>query len=199
MKNSLIYLLGFTVFFSCHKIETERKYSYFSSTDLKIDSLHKKNVKFKSIISTDSVKLFNDQGLMTQFKYSISDTSINFVKDKKISILYSFTDSTNIARPNELLPLFYKNVRLVNKKDYQINDKKKTIYHFIESGYDETLDSYYLEGEGFICFYKYSDKHFLYLDSPNSIEVSSQFLTDSTFFSMLKMRNTDKMMGRKFE
>jgi hypothetical protein len=56
-----------------------------------------------------------------------------------------------------------------------------------------------MDGEGFICFYKYADDNFIYLDTPDAIELSSQFLTDSTFFAMLKMREIDKRMGRKFE
>ena len=194
-----MYMLGVLMFFSCQRRETEKEYIYFFSKDLKIDTLHNKAIKYKSILSSDSIKLFDNQSLITKFKYSITDNGIYVVKDGTSSLLYSFTDSTNIVRPDGLIPPFYKSVRLVDKKDYQLKGKKRTIYHFVESGYDETLDSYYMDGEGFICFYKYADDNFIYLDTPDAIELSSQFLTDSTFFAMLKMREIDKRMGRKFE
>jgi hypothetical protein len=85
---------------------------------------------------------------------------------------------------------------LVQKKKYLVNNKQYTILHFLETGFDETVDSYYLEGEDFICFYKYADNDFLYLDSPEASKVSTQFLKDSTFFAMLKLRKIDEYMGR---
>lgn len=194
-----MYMLVFLVIFSCQRGETEKEYIYFSTKDLKIDTLHNKAIKYKAILTSDSIKLFDNQSLITKFKYSIADDGIYVVKDRTSVLLYSFTDSINIVRPNGLIPPFYKSVRLVDKRDYQLKDKKRTIYHFVESGYDETLDSYYMEGEGFICFYKYAEDSFLYLDSPDAIELSSQFLNDSTFFAMLKMRIIDKKMGRRFE
>lgn len=199
MRNYFMYILVFLVIFSCQRKETEKEYIYFSTKAVNIDTLNNKSAKYRVLLSSDSIKLFDNQDLIVKAKYNITDKGIYVVKNEKLCLLYSFTDSTDIVRENELIPPFYKRVRLVGKKDYQIKGEAKTVYHFVESGYDETLDSYYMEGEGFICFYKYAEDSFLYLDTPNAIELSSQFLTDSTFFAMLKMREIDKRMGRKFE
>lgn len=199
MRNYFIYVSVLFISISCQRKDIEKEYVYFSTNELRVNTLHNKFVKYKALLSSDSIKLFDNQDLITKFKYSITDNGIYIIKDTTSFLLYSFTDSTNVIRPNELLPSFHKSVRLVEKKDYQIKNKKRTVYHFVESGYDETLDSYYMEEEGFICFYKYAEDNFLYLDSPDAIELSSQFLTDSTFFAMLKMRETDKKMGRKFQ
>lgn len=197
MRNYFLYVLVFLIFISCKRKEAEKEFIYFSSKELKIDTLNNKLVKYKALLSPDSIKLFDNQNLIGRFNYNIINKGIYIIIDGTASLLYSLTDSANTVRPDELFPPFYKNVQLVDKKYYQLKGKKTTVYHFVESGYDETLDSYYMEGEGFICFYKYADDFFIYLNSPNAIELSSQFLTDSTFFAMLKMKEIDKKMGRK--
>jgi len=75
---------------------------------------------------------------------------------------------------------------LVAKKKYIINEVEYQIYHFLESDYDTTLDSYYLVGEGFICFYEFKGSEFLYLDSPKALEVYKIFSEDYSFNAVLQ-------------
>ncbi|KZE77350.1 hypothetical protein [Myroides marinus] len=199
MRVYFIYVLFILVFLSCKRREFQREFNFIVSEDLVIDTSHSISVGHRAIVSYDSIKLFESQDLVTKFKYSVTEDGIFLIKGRTSNLLYSFKDSTDIVRPGELTQFFYESVKLVDKREYQLKNEKRVIYHFVESGFDETLDSYYMYGEGFICFYKYADNSFIYLNSPKALEISSVFLNDSTFFAMLKMRNIDKQMGRQFE
>lgn len=200
MARCLIYILISLIFFSCIKKETNSEFSYFYSEELKIDKMTDKSTAYKAILGNDSLLLYSaSRGLMKKVKYKIKVDGIYVIKDKELLLLYPFDRGVEIKRPKKLTSFFYPKVTLVEKKNYYTEGgKKNTIYHFVEGGFDETLDSYYMEGEGFICFYKYSENRFLYLNSPNALRVSTLFLNDSTFFAMLKLREIDKKMWREF-
>lgn len=194
-----IYILLFLFALSCKENKEHIEYSYFYTKELKLDSLANKTTTYKAILINDTLKLYHLNDLIQKSKYKISDEGIYIDTNRNLQLLYSFNNKAEIKRAENLLPFFYKSVKLTDRKDYYLKNEKFTIYHFIEKGGDETLDSYYLKGEGFICFYKYADDKFLYLNSPKAIKVSAQFLNDKTFFAMLKMKEIDKKMGRKFE
>lgn len=187
------------VFCSCQIKEPSKEFRYFYTTEVTLDSLTNKPLAYKSIVSADSVSIFDDQRLLNKIRYKLTDSGICVLTDTSSLLLYPFKDTSKILRDESLHSFFYNSVRLINKRSYSFKGQKKIVYHFIESGFDETLDSYYLEDVGFICFYKYAQDHYLFLDSPDAFEISGQFLGDSSFFAMIHMREIDKKMGRKFE
>lgn|SRR5690606_24817878 len=199
MRCFIIFILVLTV--SCSQKNVEEKVLYYIETnrDELISGLRKDFFKYRVIIKDDSVNIFNKNQFIYNLEYKIDKKGIYILKDKKPKLLYSFEINNRIKRDDYLTDFFYDEVELIGKKAYNINNKNFTIYHFLEYGVSETLDSYYLEDEGFICFYKYDSDDFIYLDSPKAYELSSEFLRDSTFFAQLKLRKLDLQMGRKFD
>lgn len=101
-------------------------------------------------------------------------------------MLYPFEMNHKLVRNNVLTSNFHDVVELRGRKKYVINGIEYKLYHFFEETYDQTLDSYYLEGEGFICFYEFKGSEFLYLDSPKALEVYKIFSKDYSFNVILK-------------
>lgn len=203
MNKHLIIVPLLVLLFSCkEKLKNEQveEYVYFYTKDKNLKPLTDKHPSYKAVVSGDSIYFFEpDTILIHQEKFGRTKDGIYLLRDKDSLLLYSFKIREKVHRDTSLQYFFYENAILIEKKEYYLDEKNYTLYHFIESGWDETLDSYYMEDEGFICFYKYANDYFLYLDSPNATKVSPAFLTDTSFFALLQMREKDKKIGRIFD
>lgn len=194
----IIAMILLSSLFSCEKEKAALKYDYFYSTELELKEPSKKDISYSAVTRNDSVYIYHNLSAIDKYRYTVNSDGIFVVQGDKLSNIYSFQLNKKIIRNEELTKFFFREVQMVEKKDYVIDDIKYTLYHFIESNRHETLDSYFMEGEGFICFYRYSEDRFLYLNSPKSLKVSKTLLNDNSFFALLKMRKIDKGMGRKF-
>lgn len=200
MRYYLILLLVVAIF-SCTTKKSEEKNLYYYVTNNQgfRSGIKEESFKYKAIIKNDSMKIYDKDRFVYSLKYKINENGIYIFNQGVPKLLYSFKMNFKLKREDYLTNFFYKEVELIAKKTYNVNNNSFTVYHFLENGVSETLDSYYLVGEGFICFYKYDSDDFIYLDSPKANELSSDFLKDSTFFAQLKLRKLDMEMGRKFD
>lgn len=198
MKYCLIFFLLLITSCSTNEFE-EKSFVYFVTNNQGLRSGNKQHdFKYKVILKMDSLKIYKNEQFLCTFKYKVDEKGIFIIEDNIPKLLYSFELNKKIKREN-FKTFFFEEVELVETKTYKINNKSFLVYHFLESDVSETLDSYYLIDEGFICFYKYDSDNFIYLDSPKANELSSVFFKDSTFFAQLKLRKLDKEMGRKFD
>lgn len=187
----LFTLIIYILFMSCSSKEELFEYSYISDT-VDLESIETRKVVYKASIIGDSLIIVNEDGLKNRFKYLKEKDGLYIIKDGIKKILYPFELETEVIRDTSLVSTFYSEVKLIRKRKYFINEKEFVVYHYIENGYDDTIDSYYLEGEGFVCFYKFADNEFLYLNSPKALELGEVFLRDTSFFAMLEMREVRK-------
>lgn len=198
IKFDLIYLLILVGFSSCKNDINEDKiennlFLFFKASNDEFGNIKmQKDFAYEVLVKKDSIKIYRKKSLVNSFVFKIDNKGIYIKKEDKYRILYPFEMNVSIDRNEDLTNIFYKNVILEGKKTYFLKGKKITLYHFIENGFDGSLDSYYMEGEGFICFYKYNDDDFFYLNSPKALEVSKVFLNDSTFFAKLKLEKIDE-------
>jgi len=198
MKHCLIFLLLLTTSCSTKEFE-EKSFVYFVTNNKGLRSgIKQDDFKYKVTLKMDSLKIYKNEQFLYRFKYKVDEKGIFIIEDDIPKLLYSFELNKKIKRDN-LEKYFLEEVELVETKTYKINNKSFLVYHFLECDVSETLDSYYLIDEGFICFYKYDSDDFIYLDSPKAKELSSVFFKDSVFFAQLKLRKLDKEMGRKFD
>src|SRR5690606_1313084 len=198
MKYCLIFFLLLITSCSTNEFE-EKSFVYFVTNNQGLRSGNKQDdFKYKVTLKMDSLKIYKNEQFLCTFKYKVAEKGIFIIEDNIPKLLYSFDLNKKIKREN-FKTFFFEEVELVETKTYKINNKSFLVYHFLESDVSETLDSYYLIDEGFICFYKYDSDNFIYLDSPKANELSSVFFKDSTFFDQLKLRKLDKEMGRKFD
>lgn len=184
--------------FACKSKQNREIYSYVYCEGISIEKCNFNSIAYKSVVSSDKVLISDSFAFNIEFNYKIIDDDIFVIKDDSSFILYNFKDTTSFFRKKEIIPPFYKEVKLVGIKDYYVDGDAKTIYHFVENGFDGSLHSYFLKGEGFICFYEYNENRYIYLNSPRALEISSQFLNDTNFFAFLKLKETDKMIKRKY-
>ena len=192
----LIYLLIILGISSCkkdiHEDKVEENLFFKATTDEFGNIKIQKDFVYKVLVKKDSIKIYRKNSLVNSFVYKTDSKGIYIRKKDNYKLLYPFELNVYLDRDEDLTNKFYKNVILEGKKIYFLKDKKVTLYHFIENGFDGSLDSYFMEGEGFICFYKYNDDDFFYLNSSKALEVSKAFLNDSTFFAKLKLEKIDK-------
>lgn len=185
-----LFFLGcvFFLFFSCKQdnvVVTE--YNYFTADIWNKNTIKDKHVVYKALLEGDSLSIYKrDNGIREKFKFALDAKGIYVVENKRRKLLYSFEKNVKILRDSSVTKSFHNEVELIEKKKYIINEVEYQIYHFLESDYDVTLDSYYLEGEGFICFYEFKGSKFLYLDSPKALEVYKIFSEDYSFNAVLQ-------------
>jgi len=185
-----VYLLGclFVLFLSCvqkEKVVTE--YNYFTGDIWNLKSMEDRQVEYKALLEGDSLSIYErDNRLKIKFKFTLDSKGIYVLGKNERKLLYPFENNVKMHRDSILSYYFYKEVEMVAKKKYIINEVEYQIYHFLESDYDTTLDSYYLVGEGFICFYEFKGSEFLYLDSPKALEVYKIFSEDYSFNAVLQ-------------
>lgn len=195
MKLKLICLLVIIGVTSCKREVNkddkvkEKNFLFFKASNEEGNIKMQKNFSYKISLKKDSIKIFKEKYLVNNFIYKVDNKGIYIWNNDKYTLLYPFELNASLDRDKDLTNMFYRNVKLKRKKTYSFKEKETTLYHFIENGFDGSLDSYYMEGEGFICFYKYNDDDFLYLNSPKALEISKVFLNDSTFFAKLILEN----------
>lgn len=184
----IILFLAFNLF-SCKQKEDVKIFDFYNSQNL----LVKKN-SYKSVINGDSVSIYNDNKRMFSFSYiNEKDGIYIFSNNKKIPIYY-FTKKV-LERDDSLLPFLPHKVRLLDKKYYETNENEKfLIYSFVESTGDEIYYTYYMEGEGFICVYKYDEDKYLYSNSPKAKKVANLFLKDTLFFAKLNLEDKERKL-----
>lgn len=205
-ENSLkinIRLYGLTAMFlllisSCKDDSLKEKTLFYYNCDSEGHRSGKKADAFKYhvLIKSDSIKVYRKNQFIGSFMYKVDKEGIYAWHGKTSNLIYPFRTGIILQRTKGLSGLFYEKVELVQKKAYNVNGKEYTLFHFIESMSHETLDSYYLEGEGFICFYRYNEDSVLYLDAPKAMEVKDVLLRDTTFFALQQLRQLDAEMGR---
>lgn len=198
-----IYLLGclFVLFLSCEqKKVVVTEYNYFVADIWNKNSTKDKYVIYKVLLEGDSLSIYKrDNGIRNKFKFALDAKGIYIVENEKLKLLYSFEKNVKILRDSSLTKNFYNEVELIDKKKYIINEVEYQIYHFSEIDYDTTLDSYYLEGEGFICFYEFKGSEFLYLDSSKALEVYKIFSEDYSFNAVLQAEMMRKNVLKRRE
>jgi len=193
MKKSLI-ICFFLIFVGCSKNNANKVYRYHlikNSSD--IQDIDNKLIKYKCFFYKDKIEIRDSSNaVLGEYLYKITNEGIFIKVRTEYQLVYSFELGKNVKREIELQSLFLENAKLVESKKFFINNTKSTLYHFIEDTGDMIIDSYYLEGEGFIGGYEYNDVDFLYLKTPKALELSKDFLNDSTFFAKLVLEKIDK-------
>lgn len=184
----IVAICLFVFLFSCKQKEEEFvEYSYFTADIWNPKTMETKIINYKVLLKGDSISIYKrNNGLQNRFKFTLDKKGIYVVNNDEKKLLYPFEQNVKLLRDSILAREFYKEVELVEKKKYIINEEEYHLYHYLESGYDSTLDSYYLEGEGFICFYEFRGSEFIYLDSPKALDVFKLFSEDYSFNAVLK-------------
>lgn len=187
MKNVVIVCF-FALLFSCKQKEVAVvEYSYFTADIWNPKSMEIKHIDYKALLKGDSLSIYKrNNEIKSKFKFAIDKKGIYIMENEVKKLLYPFEENIKVLRDSVLGKYFYSEVELVGKKKYIVNQIEYQLFHYQESSYDSTLDSYYLEREGFICFYEFKGSKFLYLDSPKALDVYKLFSEDYSFNAVLQ-------------
>lgn len=180
---------------SCSKDYLQYDFHSLKSSS-QINNIEELPVSYKAIIKKNKIEIKSvDSGFIAEYEYKITTAGI-FVNYKNDDVLlYSFEKNKIVKRDDVFLSTFLEKCELIDIKEYLIEGESYKIYYFNEeNSNDRSIDSYFLENEGFICFYGNYDDDFIYLNSEKALKVSG-FLNDETFFfkSVLE-RNKQKAL-----
>jgi len=159
------------------------------------DSLIKPDLfklKIYSKIDFDSILTISNDTVYFYFKQSFDTFGIyRFCNEKKI-LTHSMNDTLMSEYCKKYQPFINKNVSYRGSKNYFVNGKMFTIYHFIEnSGNHIVYDSYFLNGKIPICYYSFDRNDYIFCDTLLGYEfdngtlklLKKELLSDTTFFA----------------
>lgn len=176
-----------------HENSTEKLlvFNWYNSNDslLKNDAF-KLNIysgnDFDSIIG-----IANDKFYFAIKQVLDSSGIYRFCQNEKIKT-HSLTDSLITAYCKNLPPFINENVSFRGRKTYQIENKKYTVYHFIESYGNHTVyDSYFIDEMIPICYYSFDRDSYIFCDTIQGYDVNNRdlkelkikLLSDSFFYA----------------
>lgn len=199
MKQCFKYIGLFILMISCN-----RDYLHYNFHSLQnssqVANIEEFPVSYNAIVKKNKIEIKSvDSGFIAEYEYKIKEDGI-FVNYKNADFLiYSFEKNKVVKRDEVFLSTFLEKCELIDIKEYLIDGESYKVYYFNEeNSNDQSIDSYFLENEGFICFYKVYDANFIYLNSEKALKVS-RFLNDETFFfkSVLE-RNKQKALDEYY-
>lgn len=186
MKNIYWLLLISITFFSCNKAEMHNFKFHSLENSLEVKNINEFPVLYKAKILKNKISIESTKsGFLAEYKFKVTELGIFISQDNQDELIYPFKKNKIVKRNDKLQSLFLETCELISIKEYIINHRSYRLYYFIEENGDMAIDSYYLENEGFICFYRHYDGNFLYSDSKKALDVSKLFLNDSVFFNKI--------------
>ena len=180
LKGGIKYLMFFLI--SCSSSSERKTYEVIFK-----NNVSRAEIKFYSVSIEKGIEMdfINDNG--EKYKTKLIKKK-NGLYDENGEIIFPF-DSTNIVLSKSYLrPFIYKNIRYIKKKNYSINGQNYTVYIFSQHNKkDDSCESYFVDGFGFIGFRGFEDMSFYSIDSIKSIlpkdilEVERKVFSDSLF------------------
>jgi hypothetical protein len=194
MKKFLFVILTIFSLFSCKKTNLDNtntlSYTLYNSENkpLKQDFYKLTNYHLKNY---DSIVVYmNDKECFSYNQKVVNNKGIYNHSQSNIILTHSF-DKKNIETKGlkYYKPFLNKSTTLIDSKKIKIKEVEFKLFHYSEIYNNNTsIDSYYLENIGFICYYNFDTDNYLLCNSIsnkslNIKELGSILVKDTSFFA----------------
>lgn len=194
MKKFLFVILTIFSLFSCKKtnLDSTNTFSYtLYNSENKLVKQHFYKLTNYHLRNYDSIVIhMNDKECFTYNQKVVNNKGIYNYSENNIILTHSF-DKKNIETKGlkYYKPFLNKSTTLIDYQKIKIKDVEYKLFHYSETyNSNNSIDSYYLEGIGFICYYNFDTDNYLLCDSIsnkslNVKELGNMLVKDTSFFA----------------